>query len=138
MNDVVFQVDHISYSVRDIALSIAFYKVLGFNEIKEWQSKDLLLKMSLLKNKENIIIELVSCANSVSLPNYAKDYKDSLRHIGIRHLALKVESVEEAHVFVSSKGVRNISSIQTGKLGRPYFFVNDPDGNVLEFIQGNI
>ena len=81
------------------------------------------------------MVELVCCKKQMPLPEYVKDYKANLHHLGIKHLALRARSVEDVRLFLINKGIESISTIQTGKMGRVYFFVSDPDGNMLEFMQ---
>jgi catechol 2,3-dioxygenase-like lactoylglutathione lyase family enzyme len=131
----MFSIDHIAFSVKDIEKSISFYKILGFTKTKEWNSDDLALQMVILRNQDNIFIELVYQKESIVMPEYAKDYKENLKHIGIKHLALRVKSATDALDFLINKGINNHSSIQMGKLGRRYFFINDPDDNILEFME---
>jgi glyoxylase I family protein len=133
----MFSIDHIAFSVQDIEKSKAFYVLLGFSLIKEWKSDDLSIHMALIENHENILVELVQHEGCKPLPEYAKNYKANLQYVGIKHLALRVKSVEDALTFLTDKGITNVSAIQIGKLGRAYFFINDPDGNVLEFMQDN-
>jgi len=132
----MFSIDHIAFSVQNIEKSIDFYKLLGFTIDKEWKSDDLSLQMTLMKNQDNVFIELVYCKGSNLLPEYAKDYKINLNYVGIKHLALRVKSAEEVLTFLIRNNIANHNIIiQTGKLGRKYFFINDPDGTILEFIE---
>jgi len=131
----MFSIDHIAFSVQDIEKSIDFYKLLGFTKVREWESDNLTMQMCLLKNQDNAFIELVYCKEHNLLPKYAKDYKLNLHHVGIKHLAMRVKSAEQALSFLTDNGIFNHSIIQTGKLGRKYFFINDPDGTILEFIE---
>ena len=56
--------------------------------------------------------------------------------IGIRHFALAVDSVADAHNQVAQLG-HACDSIATGLSGLRYFFVRDPDGIWFEVIEDN-
>lgn len=133
-----FSIDHIAFCVHSITQSIDFYKLLGFDKVKEWRSDSSDMVMVLLKNYENIFIELVFCNDNIPLPEHAKDYRQTLFHIGIKHLALRVESVDSALDYLIRNGIQQHSSIQMGKLGRRYFIIHDPDGAILEFTEENL
>ena len=130
----MFSLDHIALSVVNIEKSISFYKIFGFNKFNEWSSDDGSLRMVMLKNGDEVYIELVHCTNSKQLPDASKNLDSDMFQVGVKHIALRVESVVETIDFLEHNGIFNYSNVLMGKLGRKYFYINDPDGIVLEFI----
>ncbi len=94
-----------------------------------------------MQNQENILIELVYCIGSSPIPEHAQDYIKDLQYIGIKHLALRAESLEDALSYLIINGLTRYSDnanqiiIKTGKMGRKYFSIRDPDGVILEFME---
>ena len=137
----MFKLDHIAFSVKDLDVSLSFYALLGFQKIRGWDADDNSLRMALLQNNDNVFIELVYCKSSTPLPEHSQNYKKDLEYIGIKHIALRVKSVEKTLTYLQKKGISKFSDISnksviaTGKMGRKYFFVNDPDGVILEFVE---
>jgi len=91
--------------------------------------------MGMIKNHENIYIELIYCENSQALPIKNQTLDTDLKSIGIRHLALRVDSLQDTINLLKQNWCNREYEIFSGKLGRQYFFVNDPDGILLEFIE---
>jgi glyoxylase I family protein len=65
------------------------------------------------------------------LPETATD----VHVIGTKHFALGVNDIEEAKEFVLKNKIANNIEIKNGKLGKPYFFIKDPDGMLVEIIE---
>jgi len=122
MDKISFVIDHIAFSVQNMEKSVEFYNLFGFGKVREWMSEDLAMQMVLMENSENTLLELVWCKDGKPLPDYAKDYIANLQYIGIKHLALCVQSVDQTLAFLRNNGITNSSDIQIGKLGRKFFF----------------
>jgi glyoxylase I family protein len=58
-----------------------------------------------------------------------------LPRLGIKHFGLKVVDIEDARKNILTLGLANGLEIREGRTGIKYFFVNDPDGNWIEFVQ---
>jgi glyoxylase I family protein len=57
-----------------------------------------------------------------------------LPRIGAKHFALMVNSVDEAKNFVENRGISSNITIQHGRTGVSYFFIKDPSGILVEFL----
>lgn len=66
---------------------------------------------------------------------YNKSTIASLPDIGIRHFALGVSDIEKGKKFVTSNNICTNIDVKVGKLGKPYFFITDPDGIQVEIIE---
>ncbi len=128
--------DHIALSVSSLASSIAFYQQLGFVPVQRWDNPDGTLAIALLKN-ENAILELFCYKNAHALPEYRQELSNDLQTIGTKHFALCTNNIQQSAKDLSAKGICKNPKILTGRLGRDYFFIKDPDGILIEIIQAN-
>ena len=56
---------------------------------------------------------------------------DAIKHAGYTHVALEINNPENVEHQLEELGIEITESVKFG--GAHYFFVRDPDGNVLEF-----
>lgn len=54
---------------------------------------------------------------------------------GTKHFALGVENIEKAKEFVMENNICSSINVKVGRLGKPYFFIRDPDGILVEIIE---
>ncbi|MCR5183942.1 MAG: VOC family protein [Opitutales bacterium] len=127
--------DHIAVSVSRLEQSLEFYKQLGFVPDKIWQSPDAALRIALMKNG-NAILELFCYKNPAPLPDYRKTLPDDLQTLGCKHFALATDDIVSTAKKLSEAGIADNPQILKGRLGRDYFFIRDPDGILIEIIQG--
>ena len=69
------------------------------------------------------------------LPETAKSTATDLPVIGTKHFALGVDEIEKAKSFVIENNIYENMEIKVGRLGKPYFFIHDPDGILIEIIE---
>ena len=132
----MFNVNHVSISVIDMKKSIEFYKKFGFEDFKSWKAEDESIKINMLKLK-GTVLEMFCYKEFAELPETAKDTSTDLPIIGTKHFALGVENIEKAKEFVLSNHICNEVNIKVGRLGKPYFFINDPNGILVEIIEND-
>jgi len=131
----MFKFDHVALSVSNIKQSLNFYRKLGFSFYKEYNDPTGALSIVLLQN-ENMTLELFSYKNFKPLPEYRIDNSKDLEVVGTKHLGLCVDDIKQMAKIVVEKGVvDDVPVIKTGRLGRDYFFIKDPDGINIEIIQ---
>jgi catechol 2,3-dioxygenase-like lactoylglutathione lyase family enzyme len=53
---------------------------------------------------------------------------------GITHFAMNVKDTAKWHEYLVSKGVEIVSAPEQSPKGHTFFFVKDPDGNLIELI----
>jgi catechol 2,3-dioxygenase-like lactoylglutathione lyase family enzyme len=53
---------------------------------------------------------------------------------GITHLSFNVRGTAKWHNYLAGKGVEIVSPPERSKRGHTFFFVKDPDGNLIELI----
>lgn len=132
----MFNVNHVAISVTDMEKSIKFYKKFGFKDFKSWKSEDDSIKINMLK-LESTVLEIFCYKEYTKLPETAKTTATDLPILGTKHFALGVKNIEEAKEFVIQNEICREIEIKTGRLGKQYFFINDPDGILVEIIEND-
>lgn len=128
-----FNINHVTISVKNIERSTEFYKKFGFTEYKNYSDESVQIKTLKL---ENMVLEIFCYKEFEQMPEHAKDLGLDLKTIGTKHFGLGVKSVEKAKEFVLSNSIiQNEIEIHSGRLGKDYFFIKDPDGILVEIIE---
>lgn len=133
----MFNISHVAISVTDIDKSMEFYKKFGFKEFKSWKAEDDSIKINMLKLND-IVLEIFCYKEYIKLPETAKTTETDLPVLGTKHFALGVNDIEKAKKFVIQNNICQNIDIKKGRLGKQYFFINDPDGILVEIIENDI
>jgi lactoylglutathione lyase len=120
------QVDHIGIRVTNEALTLAFYKQLGFDVTFRAEGAPVVI----VKNAEGVEINFIVNGNEPPAgKNVLMDV--AAKHPGITHIALRVASIGKIASELQSLGI----PITEGpvRLGSGVsLFIRDPDKNVIE------
>jgi glyoxylase I family protein len=130
----MFTIHHIALSVSNIKKSIDFYGLFGFKEVYRWESDNKDLLISHLKLKETFL-ELFCYKNYQDSPETSKSLQTDLPRIGVKHFGLKVKSIKEIKKLFLEQNISEEININRGRTEIDYFFIKDPDGILLEFVQ---
>ena len=130
----MFKVHHVALSVKNMKKSIDFYGVFGFSEVYRWESDNSDLIISHLKLGE-MFLELFCFKNYNEAPISSKELPTDLPRIGIKHFGIKVKSIKKIKSLFIEKGLSKNIEIIRGRTEIDYFFIKDPDGILLEFVQ---
>lgn len=129
----MFNIDHISISVEHLQETLKFYNNFGFEIYKEYHDDSVDIIMLKL---DNIFLEIFHYNNCNSLPEHAQELEKDLKTIGTKHFGLNVKNINEAKKWVEDNNLNNDEiEIHQGRLGRPYFFIKDPNGILVEIIE---
>ena len=128
MLDIV-KVDHVGIRVSDKDRSIAFYEGLGYKLMADAGFEH--GHPIIMQHASGLVLNLLGPANAMAGENILMDVED--RYPGYTHVALHIDSVEQAETLFESLGIaitgrhkfKGISSI----------FIRDPDRNVIELVQ---
>lgn len=131
----MFRFDHVAISVSNPEKSMEFYSKFGFAFFKRYDDPNGTLSITLLKNKK-MILELFCYKDFKPLPEHCEDNSKDLNVLGTKHFGLCVKDISKAASKVVELGIlKELPEIKTGRLGRDYFFVKDPDGINVEIIE---
>lgn len=132
----MFQADHYAISVKDLNASIAFYQALEFQIVKKFQAEDESLSIVHMKNG-NFILELFAYREYKDIPKTSLSLNEDLPIVGSKHFGLYVQDLKKAADYLLEKQlIKKEPEIRTGRLGRSYFFISDPNGILVEIIEG--
>jgi lactoylglutathione lyase len=123
------RVDHLGLRITDRSRSLAFYQKLGFELVEEHEAGAVLI----LRNAAGIEVNFI--VNGAALEgnkNVLMDVPE--KHPGYTHVALGVDSIEEAIATLGKLGIELSGGPM--KLGDgTSCFIRDPDANVIEVRQ---
>ncbi|MGH3870336.1 MAG: VOC family protein [Pseudonocardiaceae bacterium] len=129
-----FAIHHAAISVIDMAGSVAFYEQFGFRVVLHWKDPGGKLEIAHLKLGATYL-EIFWYRDQTPAPETAASPTTDLPRIGVKHFALKVDSVHDAKDFVESRGIASNVDIHQGRTGVTYFFIKDPSGILVEFLE---
>lgn len=126
----ITRINHVGLRVRDLANARAFYEKLGFEFIVGPIGPE---PVAVMEHPTGININFILNASSdASKENILSDV--SAKHTGFTHIALEINDRAAVEKHLAGE---NIPITETVELpdGTVFFFVRDPDDNVIEFHQ---
>lgn len=130
----MFGIDHYAISVSNSEKSREFYEKLGFQTVKDYQADDGNVRI-LQMEKDGFLLEMFCYPDSDPIPDFVETLNTDLHVNGAKHMALAVEDPQRAAEYLLKEGlIGEMPVINEGRLGRPYFFIKDPDGIFVEII----
>jgi len=122
-------IHHIAIICSDYKRSRLFYtEVLGLEILNETYREDRRSFKLDLRISDGVCIELFSFPNPPPRPSYPEA-------CGLRHLAFKVQNIEEALRNVRENGFETQEIRIDEFTGRRFAFFEDPDGLPIEFYE---
>lgn len=129
----MFNFNHVTISVDNLEETLNFYKLFGFEKHKEYHDENVDIMMLKL---ENMILEIFHFIKNNELPEHSKDLGIDLKTIGNKHFGIGVKDINEAKKFIEENKLNDSEiTITKGRLGKPYFFIKDPNGILMEIIE---
>ena len=134
MKNLTFKIHHVAISVSDLQKSYNFYRKFWFEKILYWQDEQKTLEIMHLKLND-FILEIFCFKNFEKIYFYEKQLQTSLPRIWVKHFWIQVENLEEAKKFFEKEKIAENIEIKLWRTGIKYFFIKDPDGILLEFVE---
>ncbi len=129
----MFSFNHVTISVENLDSTLKFYKLFGFENHKEYHDENVDIVMLKL---ENMILEIFHYIENNKLPEHSKNLGTDLKTIGNKHFGIGVKDINEAKKFIEENKLNELEiTITKGRLGKPYFFIKDPNGILMEIIE---
>lgn len=149
---MILGMQHIGVCISNLEKSLDFYcNTLGLRKVAEFEADDekitknilglegAKLKVAMVQHGEApdaTVVELIQFLSPSGKP-FPKDFQ--YNHVGVTHIAFKVNEIEKMYQDLAAKGVQFNSPPQSleakdfGLIKAVYF--KDPDGITLEFME---
>ena len=124
----ITQINHIGLRVKDMEVSREFYGKLGFEFIAGPVGPE---PVAIILHPSGINFNLILNASSGSENNVLMD--EPIKYAGYTHIALEVSDYDAAISHIQELGIPITGTVEFE--GARFFFIRDPDRNVIEFHQ---
>ena len=126
----ITRINHVGLRVRDLATSRDFYEKLGFEFIVGPVGPE---PVAVMEHPTGININFILNASSdASALNILSDA--TVKHTGFTHIALEINDRASVEKRLAAEQIPITETVELPD-GTVFFFVRDPDGNVIEFHQ---
>lgn len=123
----ITRINHVGLRVRNLALARAFYEKLGFEFLGGPMGPE---PVAIMEHPSGVNINFILNASSDASPtNVLMD--EPAKHTGFTHIALEITDTEAVKRQLDGHDIAITESVEFE--GAMFFFVRDPDGNVIEF-----
>jgi lactoylglutathione lyase len=124
----ITRINHVGLRVNDLEVTRTFYEKFGFLFLVGPVGPE---PVAIMEHPSGVNINFILNANTNSSENVLMDIAE--KHTGFTHIALEVSNAESAKREIISLGVKITEEVEYE--GAKFFFIRDPDGNVIEFHQ---
>lgn len=125
---------HPAFVVGDLAPMLEFYGKLGFAKSFEWTAEDGSLTIILLDNGA-ATVELFLPVRIEAVSNTQPALDADLKIPGIRHVAFSTQDMDGLLASLKDAAIEAAVPPRVGRTGRRIAFINDPEGNWIEFVE---
>ena len=124
----ITRINHVGLRVRDLDTAREFYEKLGFEFIVGPIGPE---PVAVMKHPTGINLNFILNASEDAYEkNLLMDVPE--KHTGFTHIALEITDREQVERQVTAAGIPITETVKLPN-GTVFFFVRDPDGNVIEF-----
>lgn len=124
----ITRINHLGLRVKDLGVSRAFYEKLGFVFIAGPVGPE---PVAIMEHPSGVNINFILNADQGCSSNILMDLAE--KKTGYTHVALEVTDAESALKAVEALGIEITEQVEFE--GAKFFFIRDPDKNVIEFHQ---
>lgn len=125
----VTRINHVGLRVRDLDISRSFYEKLGFVFLAGPVGPE---PVAIVEHPSGININLILNASSEA-PDKNVLMEEPIKYPGYTHIALEITDYRSAIMFIKELDIMITGQVEYE--GAQFFFIRDPDGNVIEFHQ---
>jgi len=123
----ITRINHVGLRVRDLTIARSFYEKLGFEFLGGPMGPE---PVAIVEHPSGANINFILNASSDASPtNVLMD--EPVKHTGFTHIALEITDAEAVRRQLHSHDIAITEEVEFE--GAMFFFVRDPDGNVIEF-----
>ena len=123
----ITRINHVGLRVRDLAITRGFYEKLGFEFLAGPVGPE---PVAIMEHPSGVNINFIlNTSPDASATNLLMD--EAKKHTGYTHIALEVTDAEAVEQQLEAAAIEITEKVEFG--GAYFFFVRDPDGNVIEF-----
>ena len=123
----ISRINHVGLRVRDLGIARAFYEKLGFKFLGGPMGPE---PVAIVEHPSGVNINFILNASPDASPgNVLMD--EPVKHAGFTHIALEISDAAAVKRQLDEHGIAITETVEFG--GAVFFFVRDPDGNVIEF-----
>jgi len=120
-------INHVGLRVRDLNVARAFYENLGFKFLAGPIGPE---PVAVVEHDSGVNINLIlNTSENASPTNILMD--DETKHTGYTHVALEISDLQTVEARLDELGIPITERVEFE--GAKFFFVRDPDDNVIEF-----
>ena len=123
----ITRINHVGLRVRDLAITRKFYEKLGFEFLAGPVGPE---PVAIMEHPSGVNINFIlNTSPDASPTNLLMD--ETKKHTGYTHIALEVTDAEAVEQQLEAAAIEITEKVEFE--GAYFFFVRDPDGNVIEF-----
>lgn len=120
-------INHVGLRVRDLAATRDFYEKLGFVFLVGPVGPE---PVAIMEHPSGVNINFIlNTSPDASPTNVLMD--EPTKHAGYTHIALNITDAEAVKEQLEDLGIEITETVEFE--GAVFFFIRDPDGNVIEF-----
>ena len=126
----ITRINHVGLRVRNLGSAREFYEKLGFEFIVGPIGPE---PVAVMEHPTGININFILNASAdASEDNLLMDVPE--KHTGFTHIALEITNRREVEAHLEEVGIPITETVELPD-GTVFFFIRDPDGNVIELHQ---
>ena len=125
----ITRINHIGLRVRDLDISRDFYEKLGFKFIAGPIGPE---PVAIIEHPSGININLI-LNTSPEAPRENILMEEAVKYPGYTHIAIEITDADAVSKQVEDLGMKITERVEYE--GARFFFIRDPDSNVIEFHQ---
>ena len=123
----ITRINHIGLRVRDLDISRSFYEKLGFKFLAGPVGPE---PAAIIEHPSGVNINFILNASKDAPQNNILMEKE-MKYPGYTHIALEITDAESVSKKIENLGLEITERVEYN--GAKFFFIRDPDDNVIEF-----